>query len=482
MLKDEQMNCDNMNHQGFDGLHEECGVFGVWGVPNAAEVTYYGLHSLQHRGQEGCGIVTVNEEEQLRRVKGLGLVTEVFNNDNLSTLKGDMAIGHVRYSTAGGGGIENVQPFMFRHNSGDFALAHNGNLVNSDQLRRYLEDRGSLFQSTSDSEILAHLIKKNPNERKMPRIYPIMEALNMIEGAFAFVVMTQKRIYACRDKYGLRPLSLGKLGDGYVVSSETCAFSTIGAEFIRDIEPGEIVTIDHHGIRSRRYSEYQRHAMCAMEYIYFARPDSDIESMNVHTFRKESGKLLFKESPADADIVVGVPDSSLSAAMGYAESSGLPYEMGLIKNKYIGRTFIQPSQEMRDKGVKMKLSPVLSIVSGKRVVLIDDSIVRGTTSLRIVRMLREAGATEVHVRIASPMIKFPCFYGVDISTYDELFCARRTLEEARQKIEADSLAFLSESALYEAGKRSDLCVACFSGVYPTALYSSLEDANKDGKF
>ena len=482
MLKDEQMNCDNMNHQGFDGLHEECGVFGVWGVPNAVEVTYYGLHSLQHRGQEGCGIVTVNEEEQLRRVKGLGLVTEVFNNDNLSTLKGDMAIGHVRYSTAGGGGIENVQPFMFRHNSGDFALAHNGNLVNSDQLRRYLEDRGSLFQSTSDSEILAHLIKKNPNERKMPRIYPIMEALNMIEGAFAFVVMTQRRIYACRDKYGLRPLSLGKLGDGYVVSSETCAFSTIGAEFIRDIEPGEIVTIDHHGIRSRRYSEYQRHAMCAMEYIYFARPDSDIESMNVHTFRKESGMLLFKESPADADIVVGVPDSSLSAAMGYAEASGLPYEMGLIKNKYIGRTFIQPSQEMRDKGVKMKLSPVMSIVSGKRVVLIDDSIVRGTTSLRIVRMLREAGATEVHVRIASPMIKFPCFYGVDISTYDELLCARRTLEEARQKIEADSLAFLSESALYEAGKRSDLCLACFSGVYPTALYSSLEDANKDGKF
>ena len=462
MLKDEQMNCDNMNHQGFDGLHEECGVFGVWGVPNAVEVTYYGLHSLQHRGQEGCGIVTVNEEEQLRRVKGLGLVTEVFNNDNLSTLKGDMAIGHVRYSTAGGGGIENVQPFMFRHNSGDFALAHNGNLVNSDQLRRYLEDRGSLFQSTSDSEILAHLIKKNPNERKMPRIYPIMEALNMIEGAFAFVVMTQRRIYACRDKYGLRPLSLGKLGDGYVVSSETCAFSTIGAEFIRDIEPGEIVTIDHHGIRSRRYSEYQRHAMCAMEYIYFARPDSDIESMNVHTFRKESGKLLFKESPADADIVVGVPDSSLSAAMGYAEASGLPYEMGLIKNKYIGRTFIQPSQEMRDKGVKMKLSPVMSIVSGKRVVLIDDSIVRGTTSLRIVRMLREAGATEVHVRIASPMIKFPCFYGVDISTYDELLCARRTLEAARG--------------------RSELCFACFTGEYPTGLYQSIEEANKDGKF
>ena len=470
-----------MNHQGFDGLHEECGVFGVWGVPNAAEVTYYGLHSLQHRGQEGCGIVTVNEEEQLRRVKGLGLVTEVFNNDNLSTLKGDMAIGHVRYSTAGGGGIENVQPFMFRHNSGDFALAHNGNLVNSDQLRRYLEDRGSLFQSTSDSEILAHLIKKNPNERKMPRIYPIMEALNMIEGAFAFVVMTQKRIYACRDKYGLRPLSLGKLGDGYVVSSETCAFSTIGAEFIRDIEPGEIVTIDHHGIRSRRYSEYQRHAMCAMEYIYFARPDSDIESMNVHTFRKESGKLLFKESPADADIVVGVPDSSLSAAMGYAEASGLPYEMGLIKNKYIGRTFIQPSQEMRDKGVKMKLSPVLSIVSGKRVVLIDDSIVRGTTSLRIVRLLKAAGAKEVHVRIASPKMTHPCFYGVDTSTCDQLIGHRCSVEEICRQIEADSLAFLSEGALLRAGNRKEMCMACFTGNYPTSLYGTIEEANKKEK-
>ena len=472
----------NGREDAFRGLHEECGVFGVWGVSNASEIAYYGLHSLQHRGQEGCGIVSVDDSGSLRRVKGLGLVTEVFNNDNLSTLKGSMAIGHVRYSTTGGGGIENVQPFLFRHNTGDFALAHNGNLVNSVQLRKYLEDRGSLFQSTSDSEILAHLIKKDPLERKSPRIFPIMEALNMIEGAFAFLIMTQNRIYACRDKYGLRPLSIGRLGDGYVVSSETCAFSVIGAEYLRDIEPGEIVTIDHHGLRSRKYSEYQRHAMCAMEYIYFSRPDSDIESMNVHTFRKESGKLLFRESPADADIVVGVPDSSLSAAMGYAEASGLPYEMGLIKNKYIGRTFIQPSQEMRDKGVKMKLSPVKSIVGGKRVVLIDDSIVRGTTSRRIVRMLREAGATQVHVRIASPMIKFPCFYGVDISTYDELLCANRTLEEARATIEADSLAFLSEEALYSAGKRSDLCLACFSGAYPTSLYSSLEDANKDGKF
>ena len=463
-------------------LKEECGVFGVWGVPHAAEVTYYGLHSLQHRGQEGCGIVSVNDNGELHRVKGLGLVTEVFNSENLGSLHGNMAVGHVRYSTHGGGGIENVQPFLFRHNSGDFALVHNGNVVNSAQLRKYLEDRGSLFQSTSDSEILAHLIKKEPVERNSPRIIPIMEALNMIEGAFAFMVMTNHRIYAMRDKYGLRPLSIGRIGDGYVLSSETCAFSVVGAEFVRDVEPGEVVTIDHHGIRSRKYSDYQRHSMCAMEYIYFSRPDSDIEGRNVHSFRKESGKILYRESHVEADIVVGVPDSSLSAASGYAEASGLPNEMGLIKNRYIGRTFIQPSQEMRDKGVKMKLSPVRSIVKDKRIILVDDSIVRGTTSLRIVRMLREAGAKEVHMRIASPMIKNPCFYGVDMSTHKELLCYSRNLEQARQAIEADSLAFLSEEGLFEAGHRSDLCLACFNGNYPTALYSSIEEVNEEHKF
>ena len=463
-------------------LHEECGVFGVWGVPHAAEVTYYGLHALQHRGQEGCGIVSMSDGGEMTRVKGMGLVTEVFSEENLATLQGGMAVGHVRYSTHGGGGIENVQPFLFRHNSGDFALVHNGNLVNSAQLRKYLEDRGSLFQSTSDSEILAHLIKKEPVERNSPRIVPILEALNMIEGAFAFIIMTRSRLYVCRDKYGLRPLSLGRIGDGCVVSSETCAFSTTGAEYIRDVEPGEVVTIDRHGIRSRMYSAYQRHAMCAMEYIYFARPDSDIEGVNIHAFRKESGKILWREAPADADIVVGVPDSSLSAASGYAEASGLPNEMGLIKNKYIGRTFIQPSQEMRDKGVKMKLSPVLSIVRGKRIVLVDDSIVRGTTSLRIVRMLRAAGAREVHMRIASPMIQNPCFYGVDISTQGELLCSSRNLEQARQAIEADSLAFLSEKGLFQAGRRGDLCLACFNGRYPTALYSSIEEVKSEHKF
>lgn len=448
-------------------IHDECGIFGAFGIPNAAELTYYGLHALQHRGQKGCGIVSVNEAGELHRVKGNGLVVEVFNNENLSTLRGSMALGHVRYPTAGGGGIENVQPLLFRHNSGDFAIAQNGNVINYKELRKNLEDSGSLFQTTSDSEILAHLIKKRPKEADTPRIDQISAALHAIEGAFTFVVLTKNRLYAARDKYGFKPISIGRIGEGYVVSSETCAFNVVGAEFLRDIEPGEIVTIDHKGCRSRSYAPACRHAMCGMEYIYFSRPDSDIEGVNVHAFRKETGRLLWKEAPAAADIVIGVPDSSLSAAMGYSEASGLPYEMGLIKNRYIGRTFIQPSQTLRDKGVKMKLSAVRSLVGGKRVALVDDSIVRGTTSLRIVRLLKAAGAVEVHVRIASPMIEHPCFYGVDISTREELLCAGRDLEEAKRAIEADSLAFLSVRSLLAAAGRSDLCTACFEGRYPT---------------
>ncbi|SKC39984.1 amidophosphoribosyltransferase [Bacteroidales bacterium WCE2004] len=472
-----------MIHTRKSGLHEECGVFGVYGVPDAASLVYYGLHALQHRGQEGCGIVACGDDQVLRRIKGEGLVHEIFNGEEqFAGLPGAMAIGHVRYSTTGGGSIENVQPFLFRHNTGDFALAHNGNLVNSEQLRHYLEDHGSLFQSSSDSEILAHLIRKDNKERHRPRILAIKEALNMIEGAFAFLIMTKNRLYVCRDKHGLRPLSLGRLGEGYVVSSETCALDAVGATFIRDIEPGEIVTIDHHGLRSNFYSDFRHHFMCAMEYIYFSRPDSDIEGTNVHSFRKLTGRLLYEESPVEADIVVGVPDSSLSAAMGYAEASGLPYEMGLIKNKYIARTFIQPSQALREKGVRMKLSAVKSIVRGQRIVLIDDSVVRGTTSRRIVKMLREAGATEVHLRIASPPIKSPCFYGVDMSTYDELLCAHKSLDEVREILGVDSLAFLSREALYKAGKRSELCLACFTGDYPTYLYQRIEEANKDGKF
>ncbi|MFR9524020.1 MAG: amidophosphoribosyltransferase [Rikenellaceae bacterium] len=451
-------------------IHEECGVFGVWGVPDAASLTYYGLHTLQHRGQESCGIVAVDTNGEFSRVRGDGLVSEVFNEAKLEKLPGSISIGHVRYSTSGGNATENIQPFYFRHNSGNFAMAHNGNLVNSDQLRRYLENNGSLFQSSSDSEVLAHLIKKDKGT--VERISAIVDALNMIEGAFSFLIMTENRIYACRDKYGLRPLSIGRLGDGYVVSSETCGLDVVGAEYIRDVEPGEIVSIDHHGLRSTLYSQYRHYNMCAMEYVYFARPDSDIEGCNVHTFRKETGKLLWDQAPCQCDIVVGVPDSSLSAAMGYAEASGKPYEMGLIKNKYIGRTFIQPSQAMREKGVRMKLSAVRGIVAGKRVALLDDSIVRGTTSKRIVRMLKEAGATEVHVRIASPEYRNPCFYGVDTSEQDNLLSFRMSTAEACDYIEADSLVFLNPKHLFTAAHRKELCTACFTGDYPTDLYGA----------
>ncbi|MFI3316621.1 MAG: amidophosphoribosyltransferase [Rikenellaceae bacterium] len=451
-------------------IHEECGVFGVWGVPEASSLTYYGLHTLQHRGQESCGIVAVADSKEFGRVRGDGLVTEVFNETKLEKLPGKIAIGHVRYSTSGGNAAENIQPFLFRHNGGDFAMAHNGNLVNSGELRRFLENNGSLFQSSSDSEVLAHLIKKDKGT--VERISAIVDALNMIEGAFAFLIMTENRIYACRDKYGLRPLCIGRLGNGYVVSSETCGLDVVGAEYVRDVEPGEIVSIDYHGLRSTLYSQYRHYNMCAMEYIYFARPDSDIEGCNVHKFRKESGKLLWDQAPCECDIVVGVPDSSLSAAMGYSEASGKPYEMGLIKNKYIGRTFIQPSQAMREKGVRMKLSAVRGIVEGKRVALIDDSIVRGTTSKRIVTMLKEAGATEVHVRIASPEYRNPCFYGVDTSEQSNLLCYRMSTDKAQEYLGADSLIFLDPKHLFTAADRKELCTACFTGRYPTDLYGA----------
>lgn len=468
--------------QRFEGdeIHEECGVFGVFGVDDAANLCYYGLHALQHRGQEACGIVCVDDDKEFYRAKGEGLVSEVFTDKSLSKLKGRNAIAHVRYATAGGSGIENVQPFLFRHHTGNFALAHNGNLVNSRELARYLENKGSLFQSTSDSELLAHLIKKDRTGAKH-RIQNIVDALNMIEGAFAFLILSDKRLYCARDKYGLRPLSIGRLNGGYVVSSETCALDVVGADFIRDVEPGEVVIIDADGIRSVDYSQFKHHYMCAMEYVYFARPDSDIEGKNVHAYRKESGRILYREYPVDADIVIGVPDSSLSAAVGYSEESGIPYEMGLIKNKYVGRTFIQPSQELRERGVRMKLSAVRSIVRDKRVVVIDDSIVRGTTSRRIVNLLREAGAKEVHMRIASPPYSHPCFYGVDTATYDELISSRLSVDQLCEKIGADSLRFLSVDGLYKSGQRCELCTACFSGQYPTSLYSSLEEANRQRK-
>lgn len=460
----------------FHKLGEECGVFGIYGTDEAANIAYYGLHALQHRGQEGCGIVSGAAGEGLKYVKGPGLVNTVINEDNLARLSGNIAVGQVLYTTAGGGGVENIQPIVFRHGTGDFAISYNGSLVNAGRLRKYLEDKGSLFLTTSDCEIIANLIKKDAAQAQADRIHSIIDALNMMEGAFAFLIMTEKRIYACRDKYGLKPLSLGRLKDGsWVVASETCAFEVIGADYVRDVEPGEIVTIDHHGLRSNHFSAYKHYKMCSMEYIYFARPDSDIDGCNVHTFRKESGKLLHKESPVEADIVIGVPDSSLSAAIGYAEASGIPYEMGLVKSKYVARTFIQPSQSMREKGVRMKLSAVRSIVGGKRVVMVDDSIVRGTTSKRIVRLLKEAGATEVHVRIASPAMKHPCYYGVDTSTYEELISAKMDVAQVCDYIGADSLAFLSTDALMKSGERNEMCMACFDGNYPTDLYQTDEE-------
>ena len=444
------------------------GVLAVYGVKDASTLLYYGLHNLQHRGQEGGGMVTFDEHGQSYRYRGLGLLNEVFNDNIIAGLKGHMGRGSVKYANASQGGPENVEPLFFHHKSGNFAIAGEGNLVNSKQIAEYLEKHGTIFQSDTDSELLAHLIKKNSNE---DRIDKIVKALNMVEGGFAFVIMTKSRVYACRDKYGIKPLCIGKLGDGFVVGSESCAFEIMGAEFLRDVKPGEIVSFDTNGLRSTLYSRFSRHRMCAMEYIYFARPDSDIDGCNVHAYRKEAGRRLYRECPADADIVVGVPESSLSAAMGYAEESGIPYEMGLVKHKYVGRTFIQPVQSMRELGVKMKLSPVRSIVKGKRIALIDDSIVRGTTSLKIVKLLREAGASEVHVRIASPMMRFTCHYGVDTSTPEELLCSHRTLEEACKAIGADSLGYLSpESTRDSCFGCADPCQACFTGNYPTLLY------------
>ena len=447
------------------------GILAVYGVKNASTYIYYGLHNLQHRGQEGGGIATFDEKGNSYRHRGLGLLSEVFTNGEVEQLKGSMGVGSVKYANASKGGPENVEPLYFRHKSGNFVVAGEGNLVNAKQIADYLEKHGTIFQTDTDSELLAHLIKKNYNEERIDRI---VKALNMMEGGFAFVVMTRSRVYACRDKYGIKPLCIGKLGDGYVVASESCAFEIMGAEFIRDVEPGEIVSFDGNGMRSVRWSRFSRHRMCAMEYIYFARPDSDIDGCNVHAYRKEAGRRLYRECPADADIVVGVPESGLSAAFGYAEESGIPFEMGLVKHKYVGRTFIQPVQSMRELGVKMKLTAVRSIVAGKRIVLVDDSIVRGTTCLKIVTLLRDAGASEVHVRIASPMMRFTCHYGVDTSTPEELLCSHRTLEEACKAICADSLGYLSpESTRASAFGCADPCQACFTGEYPTLLYDDV---------
>ena len=452
-------------------IHEECGIFGVWGHPDAARLTYFGLHALQHRGQEGAGIVA-NDHGHLSGHRGLGLLTQVFQNEkDIEKLKGEHAIGHVRYATAGSGGIDNIQPFIFRFHDGDMALCHNGNLTNCFSLRRALENEGAIFHSNSDTEVLMHLIRRSVRSTVIDKL---QEALNTVHGGFAYLIMTENEMIGALDPNGFRPLSLGRMSNGaYVLASETCALDVVGAERIRDIQPGEMIVINDEGYRIITYTSNTQLSICSMEFIYFERPD--IYGVNVHSARKRMGARLAQEAPVDADMVIGVPNSSLSAASGYAEESGLPNEMGLIKNQYVARTFIQPTQALREQGVRMKLSAVKSVVKGKRIIVIDDSIVRGTTSRRIVQILKEAGAAEVHMRISSPPLKYPCFYGIDISTTQELIAAKKSVEEIREFIGADSLAFLSVDGLIESiGLHADapyggLCVAYFNGDYPTAL-------------
>ncbi|OEF99475.1 amidophosphoribosyltransferase [Vulcanibacillus modesticaldus] len=456
----------------FDKMTEECGVFGVYNHADAPQLIYYGLHALQHRGQESAGIVTSNNEFFTYH-RGMGLVTEAFGSKQLNKLQGFNGIGHVRYSTSGESSLQNAQPLVFKYRGGELAIATNGNLVNAVQIRHQLERQGSIFQTTSDTEVIAHLIARSMYEEIEEAV---KEALGVIKGAYALLIMTNDKLIVALDPNGLRPLALGKLEEGYVISSETAAFDVIGATYLRDIEPGEFLVLEKGDLRAERFTVRTRRATCSFEYIYFARPDSDINGINVHLARKRLGKRLAEEHPVEADVVTGVPDSSISAAIGFAERAGIPYELGLVKNRYIGRTFIQPSQELREKGVRMKLSVVRKVVEGKRVVMIDDSIVRGTTSGRIVRMLREAGAVEVHVRISSPPVKNACYYGIDTSSREELIAANKSIEEIREYIGADSLEFLSIEGMIEAIGRISKdttgghCLACFNSEYPTEVF------------
>ncbi|EEG77411.1 amidophosphoribosyltransferase [Dethiobacter alkaliphilus] len=449
-----------------DKMREECGVFGIYAPgSNVAQLTYYGLYALQHRGQESAGIA-VSNGKIIRGEKGMGLVSEVFHDTSkFDRLQGQAAVGHVRYSTSGSSLLVNAQPLLVRSRNGFLAIVHNGNLVNGRELRLELEDEGSIFQATTDSEVVAHLIARS-GEKDV--VDALKKSLPRLRGAYSLILMTPEKLVGLRDPHGIRPLSLGKTANGYVLASETCAFDTVGAEFVRDIEPGEMVVIDKDGVHAQRYTENKIHSLCAFEFIYFARPDSNLHGRNVHMVRKRLGRRLAEEHPVEADIVTGVPDSSLSAASGVAEQMGLPYELGFVKNRYIGRTFIQPSQEIRDLGVRLKLNPVRQIVEGKRVVMVDDSIVRGTTSTRIIEMLRNAGAKEVHVRISSPPVTSSCFYGIDTSTSGELIGAQMNVDEIAKYIGADSLGFLSEEGMLESMNLpvEGFCTACFSGRYP----------------
>jgi amidophosphoribosyltransferase len=455
----------------FDKFHEECGVVGVHGHPEAATLAYLALYALQHRGQESAGIVA-SDGEALISHRGMGHVADIFGHDILARLRGSLAIGHNRYSTSGSTVLKNCQPFVVEWAQGALAIAHNGNLVNADELRARLEARGSIFQSTVDSEVIVHLIAASQEQTLIARI---VDALSQVRGAYSLVFLTEDRIIATRDPYGFRPLVLGRIAekDAVVIASETCALDLMDAVYEREIEPGEIVTIGPRGVESVRPFPAKPAHHCVFEYIYFARPDSKIFGRNVYEVRKELGRQLARESGVPADIVIAVPDSGVPAAIGYAEEAGLPYEMGLIRNHYVGRTFIEPSDSIRHFGVKVKLNAMREVLQHKRVVVVDDSIVRGTTSRKLVTMLRQAGAREVHMRISSPPTTHPCFYGIDTPTREELIASSHDLEEIRQYLACDSLAYLSEQGMYaflKGGRQNacgtGFCDACFTGKYP----------------
>ena len=456
-----------------DKFHDECGVFGVYGTEDAAALTALGLHALQHRGQEAAGIVSY-DGNRFHPHRAMGLVGDVFGDSEvIRTMPGDSAIGHNRYSTAGETVLRNVQPLYADYSFGGLALAHNGNLTNARQLRRELVRTGSLFQSTMDTEVIQHLIATSRESRLLDRF---IAALRAIDGAYSLVALSRRKLIGARDPLGVRPLVLGQLGDAWILASETCALDIIGASYIRDIEPGELIVIDEDGLHSHQPSPQVRKRLCIFEYIYFARPDSDVDGTNVYEARKAIGAELARESSVEADLVIPVPDSGVPAAIGYAAEAGIPFELGLIRNHYVGRTFIEPTDEIRHLGVRLKHNANRGQLKGKRVVLVDDSIVRGTTSKKIVEMVRAAGAREVHVRISSPPTRSPCFYGIDTPEASELLASNHDVGEIRKLISADSLAYISIDGLYRAmgehGRNNDApqyCDACFSGEYPIAL-------------
>ena len=464
------MTADPSDHEHYP--KHACGVIGVFNHKDAGILTYYGLYALQHRGQESAGIVTVSKKSEFVSHKGMGLVSRVFKQKDLKKLKGKMSVGHVRYSTTGASHESNIQPMTVDCHRGQIAIAHNGNLTNAAQLRQELERQGSIFQTTVDSEIILHLLAQPNIDGEENNL---IRSIRRIEGAFSIVIMTEREIIAVRDPCGLRPLSLGRKDEGWIVASETCAFDLVGAEFYQDIEPGEVMIIDEDGVRSMQaFPQQRRRAFCIFEYVYFSRPDSVVEGKNVYRVRENMGRELARENPIKADLVIPIPDSGVCAALGYSAESGIPFEMGFVRNHYIGRSFLQPSQLIRDFNVRVKLNLIKELVSGKRVIIIDDSIVRGTTSRAHVKNLREAGAKEVHVLVSCPAHKNPCFYGIDFPSTDELLAANKSLDQIRDYLDADSVAYLSIDGMVKATGRpkDEFCLACYTGDYPVAYKSN----------